>query len=49
MAASKVYANTLDQAVRLLATDEYLINLTSQDGARALREYKKVKVERATI
>ena len=45
-AANKVYVNTLDEAAELLATDEFLIHLVSDDSTRALREHKKVRVER---
>ena len=44
MAASKVYASTLDEAYRLLETDQYLINLVCPLGTRALRELAKVSV-----
>lgn len=45
-ATNKVYANSLDEAAELLATDQYLINLVSGEGKRALREFKKVKIVR---
>lgn len=45
-AVNKVYAETLDQAAALLATDEFLINLVSENGKRALREYGKVLISK---
>lgn len=45
-AVNKVYAMSLDQAADLLSTGDYLINLVSSDGLRALRELRKVNVER---
>lgn len=47
MAASKVFAADLTEAAKLLETDEYLINLVGPGGKRALRELKKVRIERA--
>ena len=47
MAASKVFAASLAEAARLLETDEYLINLVGPGGTRALRDLKKVRIERA--
>ena len=47
MAASKVFAADLTEAAKLLETDEYLINLVGPEGKRALREFKKVRIERA--
>lgn len=44
-AVNKVYVASLDEAAKLLSTDGYLINLVSEDGKRALREYKKVSIE----
>jgi hypothetical protein len=44
-AVNKVYARDLDEALRLLTTDHFLINLISNDGKRALRELKKVRIE----
>ena len=46
-AINKAYVSTLCEAANLLATDNYLINLVSSEGSRALRELKKVKIERA--
>jgi hypothetical protein len=46
-AVNKVYATSLDQAADLLSTGDYLINLVSADGSRALRQLKSVKVNRA--
>lgn len=44
-AENKKYASNLDEALLILETDDYLINLISPDGKRALREFKKVKIE----
>ena len=44
-AINKVYVSTLCEAAKLLKTDNYLINLITSDGSRALRELKKVKIE----
>jgi len=44
-AKNKVYASTLNDALSLLQTEEYLINLVSAHGKRALREYKKINIE----
>lgn len=44
-AVSKVYAASLDETAELLATDDYLINLVDARGKRALREFRKVKIE----
>lgn len=44
-AVNKVEVNTLNEAYELLSKDEHLINLTDNNGNRALREFKKVKVE----
>lgn len=46
-AINKVYVSTLCEAADLLATDDYLINLVSDDGKRALREFRKVRVDHA--
>ena len=46
-AENKVYVSDLSEAADLLATNEHLINLVSSDGKRALREFKKVKIEYA--
>lgn len=43
-AENKISVSTLTEAANLLSTNEYLINLISSDGKRALREYKKVKI-----
>lgn len=43
--SSKVYVATLGEAIALLETNEYLINLVSEDGKRALREWAKVKID----
>lgn len=45
-AINKVYAKNLNEAAALLETDEYLINLVSSNGTRALREKDKVKIEK---
>ncbi|MEL0630323.1 hypothetical protein [Psychromonas aquatilis] len=45
-AINKVYVSSLCEAADLLATENYLINLISPEGSRALREFKKVKIER---
>ena len=45
-AVNKVYVSSLNQAADLLATNDYLINLVSTDGKRALRQYAKVKIKR---
>lgn len=45
-AINKHYVGTLTEAAELLATNEYLINLVAPNGKRALREYRKVKIER---
>lgn len=44
-AQNKVYVDTLSEAAELLESNEYLINLTTEGGVRALREYKKVCIE----
>lgn len=44
-AINKVFVSTLNEAAKLLATDEFLIHLVSDKNRRALREYKKVKIE----
>lgn len=44
-ARNKVYAASLTEAVKLLETNEYLINLTSDDGKRALRQLSKIRVD----
>lgn len=44
-AVNKVFAHDLSETAKMLATDEYLINLVSADGKRALREFKKVSIE----
>ena len=44
-AVNKVRVASLDEAAKILSTDEYLINLVSEDEKRALREYKKVYIE----
>jgi hypothetical protein len=46
-AVNKYYVDTLTEAARLLSTNDYLINLISPDGRRALREFRKVKIEYA--
>ena len=48
MAASKVFAADLAEAVKLLETNEYLINLVGPNGQRALRELKNVRIETGT-
>jgi len=40
--SNKVYAGTLSEAAAMLATNDYLINLVSPDGKRALRMFSKV-------
>lgn len=44
-AVNKVYAANLSEAARLLKTNDYLIHLVASDGTRALREFKKVRIE----
>lgn len=44
-AINKVYVASLSKAAELLKTDNYLINLITSDGSRALREFKKIKIE----
>ena len=44
-AINKKYADSLDEAADLLRTNDYLINLVSPDGKRALRELKTVRIE----
>jgi len=44
-AVNKVYASDLDEAARLLQTDDYLIYLVSVDGQRALRKLKSVQIQ----
>ncbi|WP_036828209.1 hypothetical protein, partial [Photobacterium sanctipauli] len=44
-AENKVYVETLTEAANLLATNEYVINLTCEEGTRALRSYNKVIIE----
>jgi len=46
-AVNKVFAYSLTEAVNLLVTDNYLINLVDEEGTRALREFKKLKIEYA--
>lgn len=46
-AVNKVFASDLNEAARLLQSDNYLINLVTQEGQRALRELKAVKIEYA--
>lgn len=43
-AVNKVLVDTLTEAANLLATDDYLINLVSEQNKRALRSYNKVKI-----
>ncbi len=45
-AVNKVYVETLDEAAALMLTSEYLINLVSADGTRALRELSRIVVKR---
>lgn len=44
-AVNKVYVGSLDEAAELLQTNEYLINLVSPKGTRALRQFKAVTIE----
>lgn len=44
-AVNKVYVENLTDAARLLATNDYLINLVAADGTRALRQFKMVRIE----
>lgn len=44
-AVNKVFARSLAEAAELLATDDYLINLVSPEGKRALREFRKVRIQ----
>ncbi|MFL1404631.1 hypothetical protein ACJO2E_04700 [Marinobacter sp. M1N3S26] len=46
-AENKVYAATLREAAALLETGEYLINLVTDGGIRALRSHKAVTIELA--
>ena len=43
-ALNKVYVDTLSEAAAMLATNDYLINLVSPDGKRALRVFSKVSI-----
>jgi len=44
-AINKVYADSLNEAATLLATDDYLINLVDESGKRALRAFSKVEIK----
>jgi hypothetical protein len=44
-ALNKVFAADLTEAMHLLSSGDYLINLVSSEGKRALRELKKVRIE----
>lgn len=44
-ATSKVRVDSLEEAYRLLSTNDYLINMTGPGGTRALRQFSKVKAE----
>lgn len=44
-AANKVYAATLKEAAELLESGEFLINLVTDKGIRALRSYKSVTID----
>jgi hypothetical protein len=44
-AVNKIFASSLTEAANLLETNDYLINLVDEEGTRALREFKKVKIE----
>jgi len=46
-AVNKFYASTLDEAAEMLATDDYQIRLTSDDGQTALRCAAKAQFERS--
>jgi hypothetical protein len=46
LAVNKEYADSLDKAYELLATDQYLINLVCSDGSRALRKFSAVNIKR---
>jgi hypothetical protein len=48
-AVNKVFVSSLTEAAKLLATEDYLINLVDEEGKRALREFKKVKIEYAGV
>jgi|GEM_PF-1787945 len=45
-AENKVYAATLREAAELLESGEFLINVVTENGVRALRSYRSVVVER---
>lgn len=45
LAENKVYAATLREAAELLESGEFLINLVTDKGVRALRNYKSVTIE----
>jgi len=45
-AENKVYAATLREAAELLQSGEFLINLVTDKGIRALRSYKSVTIDR---
>lgn len=46
-AENKVYAATLREAAELLESGEFLINLVTDKGIRALRSYKSVTIDRS--
>lgn len=46
-AENKVYAATLREAAELLESGEFLINLVTDKGFRALRSYKSVTIDRS--
>ena len=48
-AVNKVYVDTLDEAWRLMNTEEYLINLVSGAGVRALRKLSAINVDYAPV
>jgi hypothetical protein len=43
---NKVYVDSLDDAARLLETDDYVMNVVASDGQRALRELKNITIQR---
>ena len=46
-AENKVYAATLREVAELLESGEFLINLVTDKGIRALRSYKSVTIDRS--
>ncbi|WP_259756975.1 HNH endonuclease [Pseudomonas sp. GCEP-101] len=48
LAVNKVYVTSLEEAVKLLHTGDYLINLVAQGGQRALRSLEAVQIDYTT-